>query len=48
VTLTKDDIEKQTQSTQSLMPDGLLQTLTPAEVRNLFAYLQSDSQVELK
>ena len=47
ITIAKSDIESQKLSTQSLMPDGLLQTLKPDEIRNLIAYLQSDSQVEL-
>jgi putative heme-binding domain-containing protein len=47
VTIAKADIESVKQSTQSLMPDGLLQTLKPEEIRALFAYLQSDAQVEL-
>ena len=31
----------------SPMPEGLLETLTPEQVRNLFAYLQHPSQVPL-
>ena len=48
VTLAKADIEKQTPSAMSLMPDSLLQTMSSQDLRNLFAYLQSESQVELK
>lgn len=47
VTIPQGDIESTKPSTLSLMPDGLLQTLKPDEIRALFAYLQSDSQVEL-
>ena len=35
VVIPRADIEKRTQSTSSLMPDGLLQTLTPQQVRDL-------------
>ncbi len=48
LTVAADDIESRTQSVLSLMPDGLLQTLSPAEIRDLFAYLQSTQQVPLK
>ncbi len=41
------DIEKRTPSATSLMPDGLLQPLTPQQVRDLFAYLMAPTQVEL-
>ena len=44
--LANDDIEKVKQTTQSPMPDGLLDTLTPEETRDLFSYLQSPTQVE--
>lgn len=43
----KADIDTRVQSTQSLMPDGLFQTLTPEQVRDLVAYLMADAQVEL-
>ena len=29
------------------MPDGLLQPLSPSDIADLFAYLMSDTQVEL-
>ena len=45
VTLAKADIENRKPSTLSLMPDGLLQPLTPKETRDLFKYLQATSQV---
>jgi putative membrane-bound dehydrogenase-like protein len=47
LTIPRADIEKRTRSTQSLMPDGLLQPLTPNQIRDLFAYLMADAQVEL-
>jgi putative heme-binding domain-containing protein len=47
VVVPKSDVEERKRSNQSLMPDGLLQTLTPGEVRDLIAYLMSDSQVAL-
>jgi putative heme-binding domain-containing protein len=37
-----EEIEQRSESQVSMMPDGLLQSLTPDEIRNLFAYLQSD------
>jgi putative membrane-bound dehydrogenase-like protein len=45
VTLRKAEIESRSPSALSLMPDGLLQTLTVAEVKDLFAYLQAKSRV---
>lgn len=39
------EIEEVTDSSLSLMPDGLLDTLSEAEVRDLFSYLQSDAPV---
>lgn len=45
--IAKEDVEKRTQSTQSLMPDALLQPLTPEQVRDLIAYLMADVQVEM-
>jgi putative membrane-bound dehydrogenase-like protein len=47
VVLAKEDVEKRTPSTQSLMPDGLLQPLSPEQVADLIAYLMADAQVEL-
>jgi putative heme-binding domain-containing protein len=46
-TLPKDEIEKRSPSPLSLMPDGLLQPLSPDDIRGLIAYLMSDSQVAL-
>ncbi len=37
-----DDIENRTRPGLSLMPEGLLDTLKPEEVRDLFGYLMSD------
>jgi len=45
--VSKEDIEKRTPSNLSLMPDGLLQSLSPEDIRNLIAYLMTDSQVPL-
>lgn len=39
LTLQADDIEEIRPTTQSLMPEGLLQTLTDEQVRDLFGYL---------
>jgi hypothetical protein len=36
-----DAIETRTATGQSIMPDGLLESLNPAEVQDLFAYLMS-------
>jgi putative membrane-bound dehydrogenase-like protein len=43
----KPDIEQRTASTVSLMPDGLLSQLKPEEIQQLFAYLMSETQVNL-
>ena len=48
LTLSADEIEKLQPSKVSLMPDGLLQTLTPDEVNNLFAYLMTRTRLEEK
>jgi putative heme-binding domain-containing protein len=47
VTIDLDDVEEMVEQPLSLMPDGLLTPLTDAEIGDLFAYLQSKSQVEL-
>ena len=47
LTLARDDIEEITQQTTSLMPDGLLQMLTPDQIRDLLAYLSGPGQVAL-
>ncbi len=45
VTLSKQEIEAQRQSDQSMMPNGLLTPLSPFEIRSLVAYLSSPKQV---
>jgi putative membrane-bound dehydrogenase-like protein len=47
LTLDRGDITKTEVLPASMMPEGLLQTLTPEQVRDLFAYLMSTSQVPL-
>ena len=44
--LSKSDLTSRTLSTASMMPDGLLQTKTMEEIRDLVAYLMSKHQVE--
>jgi putative heme-binding domain-containing protein len=39
--LSRDEIEELAPSPQSLMPERLLETLAPQELRDLFRYLQS-------
>ena len=46
-TLSVGDIVEIKPSTSSLMPEGLLQTLGPDQVRDLFAYLMYPSQVAM-
>ncbi|MEZ6138589.1 MAG: c-type cytochrome [Pirellulaceae bacterium] len=41
-----DEIEQKMLSSASTMPDGLLSQLTATQIRDLFAYLQSNQQVE--
>lgn len=48
IRLGKDEIEAMRQSDQSMMPDNLLEELTPEEVRALFAYLASPHQTPLR
>ena len=48
LTLTPDEIAKKVQTKMSLMPEGLLRTLTPDELLDLIAYLRSPMQVPLK
>ncbi len=43
----RDDVEEIQTSAQSLMPDGLLDTLNADQIRNLMDYLMSPSQVPL-
>ncbi len=45
--LPRPQIEQIRPSQQSLMPDGLLDRLSDAEIRDLFAYLMSPAQVPL-
>ena len=47
VTLPRADITRRTESTLSMMPEGLLESLKAEEVLDLVAYLQSPSQVPL-
>ncbi len=47
VALGRDEIQSQQESSLSLMPDGLLEALTPAQTRDLIAYLMHPSQVPL-
>ena len=46
-TIAKSDILKRTVAPVSMMPEGLLETLKPNEVLQLFKYLQTKTQVEL-
>jgi putative heme-binding domain-containing protein len=39
--LVKTDIEERVKQTKSMMPDGLISNLTPAQLADLLAYLQS-------
>ena len=48
VTMPKADIESRKPTDLSVMPEGLLDQLTPTEVRALVAYLASPQQVPLK
>ncbi len=47
IVLPKNEIERRTQSTVSMMPDGLLQNLTSDQIRDLIGYLSSPDQVAL-
>lgn len=47
VAVPKGEIEERKASSVSIMPEGLLQKLNDAEVRDLIAYLQSSVQVPL-
>ena len=46
-TVAKSDIKSRETSNVSMMPEGLLKTLTPNEVLNLFKYMQTQEQVAL-
>ena len=45
--LDRGDIEGRKPTTDSLMPEGLLDPLSPEEVRDLFAYLMGHIQAPL-
>ena len=45
VTIPTAEIQERQTSTQSMMPEGLLQGLTAAEIRDLIAYLGRPAQV---
>ena len=47
MSLDRSEIESMRPSASSLMPDGLLDTLTPVEIRDLIAYLVHPTQVAL-
>jgi putative heme-binding domain-containing protein len=47
VRIPKADIDAREQSKQSMMPEGQLEKLSNAEVRDLFAYLAGSGQVPL-
>jgi hypothetical protein len=46
-TLDRSEIATQQELPQSLMPEGLLQSLSETQVRDLFAYLMHPTQVPL-
>lgn len=46
-TIAKEEIEESKSTGQSLMPEGLLQPLSPEQIRDLFAYLMTTEQVAL-
>jgi len=47
ITIKTDDIEQIKKTAKSPMPDGLLDNLSPAQIRDLIAYLMQPAQVEL-
>jgi len=47
LSIAKESVEAIKPTSQSPMPEGQLTQLTPAQIRNLFAYLQHPSQVPL-
>jgi putative membrane-bound dehydrogenase-like protein len=47
VIIPRDDIEETAESNVSMMPEGMLKTLTDQQVRDLIKYLMSPSQVPL-
>ena len=44
--LARDQVQELTPSAVSLMPEGLLEALTPEQVMNLFGYLQGDGPAD--
>jgi putative heme-binding domain-containing protein len=44
----REQIKFMTESSVSLMPEGLLEALTPEQVMDLFTYLQGDGPVTSK
>ena len=46
-TVERDEVSKMDELPQSIMPEGLLETLTPEQRRDLIAYLMHPSQVPL-
>ena len=48
VVLPKDEIDTRVASKQSMMPDGVLEQLSPTEVRALVAYLGRATPLEKK
>ena len=47
VTVAVKDIQSEELSTVSIMPEGLLESLTPVQRRNLVAYLMGTAQVPM-
>ncbi|WP_442510757.1 PVC-type heme-binding CxxCH protein [Novipirellula sp. SH528] len=47
MTIPRNEVEQQKVTEKSPMPEGLLDTLSPSEIRDLFAYLSHHSQVAL-
>jgi putative membrane-bound dehydrogenase-like protein len=47
INLAKEDVESRKKTTLSMMPEGMLATLSEAEVRDLLAYLAGPNQVAL-
>ncbi len=47
LTVLREEIDQVAPSTLSVMPDGILQPLSAAQIRNLVAYLMAPGQVEL-
>ena len=48
LTIAPDEIDESQPTTLSLMPDGLLEGLSDADLRDLFGYLQHPVQVPVK